>query len=469
MISSLWILNARGAALAFRDYRGDVPSSARQMFVTQIIDNELENTQGYVTPIFQVKGVVFCYKSFSEMYLVAASGSDANCFTMIEFLNQLERVVQSYFGTKITESTITHNQTIIYELLDEVVDFGYPQTLEPDILKTYIQQKSILDYIREFANFGPKEKEVNAPTAVTGTVSWRKEGIKYSKNEYFLDVTERQDLTITQEGKVLSNVIRGAFKCCSYLTGMPELRLGLNDRVRFDKALGVSGNYGAGAEAAAGGADLQSTGIFNNKADTESTELIDLEDVKMHQCVRLHRFETERSITFIPPDQKFDLLSYRISSATTKPLISCSIKEIADRGSTTYMLKLETGFPNHLSAKLITVLVPVPLDADTPSFRPSHGVCKYMPADSVFEWRLKAVEGKTSCSLQSHFGLPTLRVMSEEVMAYIKKPIVVQYEIPYYSLSGIQVRYLKIHDKSGYEANPWVRYLSSGIITIKRQ
>jgi Adaptor complexes medium subunit family len=36
----------------------------------------------------------------------------------------------------------------------------------------------------------------------------------------------------------------------------------------------------------------------------------------------------------------------------------------------------------------------------------------------------------------------------------------VRFEIPYFTVSGIQVRYLKIIEKSGYQALPWVRYIT---------
>jgi hypothetical protein len=39
-----------------------------------------------------------------------------------------------------------------------------------------------------------------------------------------------------------------------------------------------------------------------------------------------------------------------------------------------------------------------------------------------------------------------------------RAPITVRFEIPYFTVSGIQVRYLKIVEKSGYQALPWVRY-----------
>jgi AP-1 complex subunit mu len=41
-----------------------------------------------------------------------------------------------------------------------------------------------------------------------------------------------------------------------------------------------------------------------------------------------------------------------------------------------------------------------------------------------------------------------------------RPPIQVKFEIPYFTTSGIQVRYLKVVEKSGYQAYPWVRYIT---------
>lgn len=41
---------------------------------------------------------------------------------------------------------------------------------------------------------------------------------------------------------------------------------------------------------------------------------VELEDVKFHQCVRLSRFENDRTISFIPPDGEFELMSYRLNT-----------------------------------------------------------------------------------------------------------------------------------------------------------
>lgn len=50
------------------------------------------------------------------------------------------------------------------------------------------------------------------------------------------------------------------------------------------------------------------------------SKAVELEDVKFHQCVRLSRFENDRTISFIPPDGEFELMSYRLNTHV-KPLI----------------------------------------------------------------------------------------------------------------------------------------------------
>ncbi len=78
------------------------------------------------------------------------------------------------------------------------------------------------------------EVQVRPPMAVTNAVSWRSEGLKYRRNEVFLDVVESVNLLASSNGNVLKSEIIGAIKMRVFLSGMPELRLGLNDKVMFE-------------------------------------------------------------------------------------------------------------------------------------------------------------------------------------------------------------------------------------------
>ncbi len=52
---------------------------------------------------------------------------------------------------------------------------------------------------------------------------------------------------------------------------------------------------------------------------TTTDKGITIDDMKFHQCVKLPKFDKERSITFIPPDGPFELMSYRINQNINLP------------------------------------------------------------------------------------------------------------------------------------------------------
>ena len=74
-------------------------------------------------------------------------------------------------------------------------------------------------------------------------------------------------------------------------------------------------------------------------------------------------------------------------------------------------------------------------------------------ADAIV-WNIKQFTGSKEYLMRAHFGLPSI---SSEDNEQWKAPIEVKFEIPYFTVSGLQVRYLKIIEKSGYQALPWVR------------
>lgn len=302
-----------------------------------------------------------------------------------------------------------------------MMDFGYPQTTESKILQEYITQES-----------HKLEIQARPPIAVTNAVSWRSEGIRYRKNEVFLDVVESLNLLVSSTGNVLRSEILGAVKMKCYLSGMPELRLGLNDKV-----------------------------MFETTGRTTRGKAIEMEDVKFHQCVRLSRFENDRTISFIPPDGEFELMSYRLNTQV-KPLIWVECVIESHSGSRIeYMLKARSQFKRRSTANNVEIIVPVPEDADSPRFRTNIGSVHYAPEQSAIVWKIKQFGGNKEFLMRAELGLPSVRG-DDEVGGGMtggfggsmggvggmgkgaKRPIQVKFEIPYFTTSGIQVRYLKI-------------------------
>jgi len=266
---------------------------------------------------------------------------------------------------------------------------------------------------------------------VTNAVSWRTEGIKHKKNEIFLDVVEKLNLLVSSNGSVLRSEIIGALKMKSYLSGMPELKLGLNDKLLFEAT---------GRPVAKG-------------------KSVEMEDIKFHQCVRLARFENDRTISFIPPDGEFELMNYRLNTHV-KPLIW--VEAVVDPGHSRsrieYMIKAKSQFKSRSVANNVEIHIPVPSDVDSPSFKTSIGTVRYIPDQDCIVWSIKQFQGQKDFIMTANFGLPS--VGAENRDAYMKTPISVKFEIPYFTVSGVTVRYLKIIEKSGYQALPWVRYIT---------
>jgi len=415
--SAVFITDLKGKVIISRNFRGDIPpTTCCAAFSSYISEtDELDRV-----PIFTLDGYTYSYIKYNNLYILGVTKRNSNVSLLITFLYRLVGVFKDYFG-ELEDESIRDNFVIIYELLDETMDHGYPQALDSKILREYITQEG-----------NRMEVISKPPVALTNAVSWRSEGIKHKKNEIFLDVVEKLNLLVSANGTVLSSEIIGAVKMKSFLSGMPELKLGLNDKLMFE----------------ATGRQAQAKG-----------KAVELEDIKFHQCVRLARFENDRTISFIPPDGEFDLMTYRLNTHV-KPLIWVEAVVEPHKGSRIeYMIKTKSQFKSRSIANNVEIIIPVPSDVDSPSFKSSVGTVTYLPDRDAIVWNIKQFHGSREYLMRAHFGLPSIGREEAREGAW-KQPIEVKFEIPYFTVSGIQVRYLKIIEKSGYQALPWVRYIT---------
>lgn len=432
MASQIHFLDIKGKPLLSRDYKGDIPSNSIERFPLLLLELENEDESNY-KPFINDQGINYVFINHNNLYLCALTKRNENIMAIIVFLSKLIEVLTQYFKS-LEEESIRDNFVIIYELLDEMMDYGIAQTTDTKILKEYITQ----DYYKLIKN--SQSRVIKPPNAVTNAVSWRSDGISYKKNEAFLDVVESINMLINANGQVLNSEILGEIKIKSHLSGMPDLRLGLNDKGIFTSNLDNDSNE---------------TSITGNKKG------IEMEDIKFHQCVRLSKFENERIITFIPPDGEFTLMSYRLSSAQflMKPLIHVNCKTIVHKHSRIEIkCSVKAQIKKKSTANNVEVIIPLPDDADTPKFLPDYGTVKWIPEKSCLIWKLKTFPGGKQFHMTAELGLPAV-VDTEDII--LKKPIKVNFSIPYFTTSGIQVRYLRINEpKLQYQSYPWVRYIT---------
>jgi AP-1 complex subunit mu len=296
MASAVFITDTKGKVIICRDYRGDAPLSCAQKFAAYV--QERDEIDQF--PVFTEDGITFAYVKCNDLYLMGVSTRNTNVVMFFQFLYRILDTFKKYFG-EIREESIRDNFVIIYELLDECMDHGYPQTTDSDILKEFITTES-----------HRSEAPPKPPMALTNAVSWRSEGIKHKKNEIFLDVVEKLNLLVSSNGTVLHSEVLGAVQMRSFLSGMPELKLGLNDKLMYEST-GTWFQY----------LTIRAVHLFTSFATpgnprSRKGKAVEMEDIKFHQCVRLARFENDRTISFIPPDGEVCFENIQTSISLTR-------------------------------------------------------------------------------------------------------------------------------------------------------
>jgi len=115
------------------------------------------------------------------------------------------------------------------------------------------------------------------PNGTLSQTPWRRQGVKYTSNEIFIDIVEEIDAIVESNGSVVGANVAGSVLVECRLSGNPDLLL------KF-----LNGNI--------------------------------MDDVSFHPCVRLAKYDREGVISFVPPDGKFKLLDYRSKGNIPLPI-----------------------------------------------------------------------------------------------------------------------------------------------------
>lgn len=431
MLSVLFIATVKGEILIFRQYKDNVSRNECQAFCSKAISTKEAGER----PIFKLGDCSFVHVPAGDIVLVAGTKENSNAVLIVNFLYKLIDLLKSYSSNAtVNEAAVRKQFVLIYELLDEVIDFGFPQITESGILKKYITQGGI-----KMADLNDEEHLKQITIAATGATPWRPEGVKYRKNEVYIDVIENVNVLLSKKGTLLKADVLGQVMVKCQLSGMPECKFGLNDKLVMNRS--------------ASGGNNVTTPTSNEKSGG-----IALDDVRLHQCVRLSKFEQERAITFIPPDGEFELMSYRITENVDCPFKILPV--VAERGRTKVdiTLKMKSVFDKSISANNVVIKIPCPKATATASILTiSQGKAKYEPTNEALVWRIRRFPGETEYVLQAELDLvPTVLEKSWTS----KPPISLDFQVPMFTASGLRVRFLRVQEKSNYKPIKWIRYVT---------
>ena len=184
-----------------------------------------------------------------------------------------------------------------------------------------------------------EETHINSAVLKTThlAVNWRPKGIFYPKNEIYIDLVESCDfLYDLNSGTVRNNEIHGQCIVKCYLSGMPKCTLGFNEktlsRISSDenwegitpedssvKDKGENLIQNSSNDPTQFGSIEEEEETFSQ--DNSSQQSVDrkqrkyripITNIQFHQCVLLASIYYEKMLQFIPPDEEFQLMAYRV-------------------------------------------------------------------------------------------------------------------------------------------------------------
>jgi len=252
------------------------------------------------------------------------------------------------------------------------------------------------------------------PTGQLSNVPWRRTGVKYANNEAYFDVVEEVDAIVDKSGAVVSAEIHGHIDCVVKLSGMPDLTMSFMNPRMFD-------------------------------------------DVSFHPCVRFKRWESERILSFVPPDGAFRLMSYLIGSqnAVAIPLYARHNVHFPPDGQHG-RLDLTLGPKQTMGRQLegVRVEVPMPKSVLNCSLQANQGKYAFDPVNRVLTWDVGKVDPQKLPNIRG-----TINLASGASAPESNPSLNLSFSINQMAVSGLKVSRLDLYGEK-YKPFKGVKYVT---------
>ncbi|KAH3743695.1 AP-3 complex subunit mu-2 [Pelomyxa schiedti] len=414
MIHSLFILNDTGEVLFEKHYRGTVNRNVCDYYWEEVSKaaSPEEVSPVIVTPRFYLFNVLHTPKWGGFISFLATTTADVTPLLVTEFLHRVIDIFSDYFGVGFNQMALKDGFLKVYQVLEEMMDNGFPFMTEPNILKEMVKPPNIVDKVTGAVAGSSSVSDV-LPGGTLSNMPWRRDGVHYANNEIYMDIIEELDAIIDVNGATISSEVYGCVDVNCKLSGMPDLTL-----------------------------------TFENPAL--------LDDVSLHQCVRYNYWEQHRQISFIPPDGAFQLMSYRVKGGVQPPITVRPIIRFTETGG---KIDITIGVkPIIASAKAppegVVVTIPLPKCVLSAKLAVSFGSFTYDEKSKVCVWTIGRMQRDRIPNLSGTVTMQTgMRADGNPIIS-------VQFTLPGYAASGAAVSSLSVHEK--YKPYKGVRVFTKG-------
>lgn len=181
------------------------------------------------------------------------------------------------------------------------------------------------------------------------------------------------------KGTILRAEVSGEVQVKALLSGMPECKFGMNDKLLMQREPPKPGQ-------------------------TNADKGISIDDLKFHQCVKLPKYDKERAITFTPPDGSFELMTYRITENINLPFKIIPVVKVEGKKMEVH-IKLKSIFDVSHFATNVALKVPCPKNTAVVNAQTQLGRAKYEPDQGGIVWRIKKFPGDQEAMLNCDIDL----------------------------------------------------------------
>eukprot|EP01025_Chloroclados_australasicus_P045518 TRINITY_DN4983_c0_g4_i3.p1 TRINITY_DN4983_c0_g4~~TRINITY_DN4983_c0_g4_i3.p1 ORF type:complete len:461 (-),score=53.64 TRINITY_DN4983_c0_g4_i3:259-1509(-) len=392
-------------------------------------------------PIFNVDGVTYLHVKEGGVVFVATSKENVMSSLVLELLKRLAGMIKDFLGY-LNEDSVRKNPMLVYEVLDECIDYGIPQNTSSEVTKQYILNEPVTTVIDQRRSADPKR----GPVQIQKSVLQIDRTDRRHNDEIFVDVIESVVARFNAQNTTISMVVAGDVRVRSYLGGNPPIKVGINKELIIQKQQG-RGDMGYGGVAEG---------------------VVILDDATFHQSVNPDEFERNRVLEMTPPDGEFTLMSYRTTHVSHPPFWVYTILEDQSTDVTRKAflhVKVVCGIPMERHASNVDVQIPLPRSVQRVfcTLQRNQGTGKgvqqrwsWKEKDSLLVWNLGKMQGAQEVVLKASITYnKQTKMFASEV-----GPVNLCFSIPQYSLTGLSVKYLTImKSEKNYTPQRWVRYI----------
>ncbi|CAF1613916.1 unnamed protein product [Adineta ricciae] len=454
MIHSLFIINGAGDVFMEKHWKTVVGKSICDYFFEA--QSKCANSED-VPPVIATPHHYLVNIFRNNLYFVAVLTNEVAPLFVIEFLHRIMDVFEYYFG-ECTETSLKDNYVVVYELLDEMLDSGLPLATETNILEELIKRPNIILKMTKLITGDDTNFGNTLPSSQLSNIPWRRMGIRYTNNEAYFDLIEEIDAIIDRNGVTVivaisgegaKNLSRGMESGITWRTGRIVHRSTNEILIDIIETLdAIIDQRGTIISAEVNGVIDCCIKLSGNPDLTLSfvnPRLLD--DVSFHPCVRLKKWESERVLSFIPPDGNFRLISYHIGSQNAISIPIYVKHNIQFREGSSGRFELTVGPKQTMGKTLEAVVIEcsMPKSVLNCTLTPTQGKCTFDPVKKILVWDIGKIESKTQAAAR----LPSLRgniVLSTGQPLPESNPVLnVRFTLNQIAISGIRVQRVDMH------------------------